>query len=326
MGTPRQAQNLVIDTGSDISWVQCQPCDDKCYQQFDPIFDPRASTSFTNISCDNNSLICDRVDESNRGCDHSRRCTYKINYGDGTETQGTMALENITFGDTIVPNVPIGCGHKTDGHFTTTLADGVLSLAGGSLSFVSQSGGIIGGVFSYCLGNSGGWLGFGYQNVPTHANWASLIHNPMHPSFYYIDLIGPYGEGGVILDTGTTVTRLAKDTYEALRDKVKGWMRNYVFVGEFEIFDTCYNLQEVDLNQLPRVSFTFSTGKFNSSGITIEARYPNVMYQVDVVSCTYCLAFAPTSGLNIIGNFQQQGIQITVNTAGGYIGFGPGYC
>ncbi|KAK0573359.1 hypothetical protein LWI29_006962 [Acer saccharum] len=40
-----------------------------------------------------------------------------------------------------------------------------------------------------------------------------------------------------------------------------------------------------------------------------------------------CFAFAPlASGLSIIGNVQQVGIQISIDEARGYVGFGPNVC
>ncbi|KAK0574764.1 hypothetical protein LWI29_028720 [Acer saccharum] len=42
---------------------------------------------------------------------------------------------------------------------------------------------------------------------------------------------------------------------------------------------------------------------------------------------TICFAFAPSaSELSIIGNVQQAGIQISIDEARGYVGFGPNVC
>ncbi|KAL3616273.1 hypothetical protein CASFOL_039663 [Castilleja foliolosa] len=337
VGTPPQTQTLVIDTGSDMLWVQSQPCDDPSCS---PQFDPTNSTSFANVGC--NDLTCYEVGHSNKGCDNTQSmCTYEYGYGDGTHISGTMAIENITIGNTIVPNMPIGCTHKAKDLKTGYLADGVLGLSGGALSVVSHSG----GMFSYCLGNStnAGWLEFGRSNIPKDdITWATLIHSIKYPSFYYIDLVGlsvggevldipgdtfqmnqETGEGGIILDTGTVVTRLAEDTYVALRDKFKEKMVNYAIVDGVSIFDTCYNLN-LNTAQVPTVSFNFLTRGFNPPTITLEAR--NVLWEVDI-GITYCLAFAPSDeSFSIIGNMQQRGIRITIDAVGGFVGFGSGPC
>jgi hypothetical protein len=51
LGTPKRDLRLAFDTGSDLTWTQCQPCAGYCYNQVDPIFDPSKSTSYSNITC-----------------------------------------------------------------------------------------------------------------------------------------------------------------------------------------------------------------------------------------------------------------------------------
>lgn len=92
VGSPPRSQYMVIDSGSDIVWVQCQPCT-RCYQQSDPVFDPADSSSFAGVSC--GSAVCDRLE--NTGC-NAGRCRYEVSYGDGSYTKGTLALETLTLG------------------------------------------------------------------------------------------------------------------------------------------------------------------------------------------------------------------------------------
>jgi hypothetical protein len=46
LGSPGVTQTVLMDTGSDVSWVQCVPCS-KCYPQADPLFDPRSSSTYS---------------------------------------------------------------------------------------------------------------------------------------------------------------------------------------------------------------------------------------------------------------------------------------
>ena len=48
-GTPARKYAVVFDTGSDVSWIQCQPCSGHCYKQHDPIFDPTKSATYAAI-------------------------------------------------------------------------------------------------------------------------------------------------------------------------------------------------------------------------------------------------------------------------------------
>lgn len=51
LGTPKKELSLIFDTGSDLTWTQCQPCARSCYKQIDEIFDPSKSTTYSNITC-----------------------------------------------------------------------------------------------------------------------------------------------------------------------------------------------------------------------------------------------------------------------------------
>ncbi|KAI3461774.1 hypothetical protein Pfo_018437 [Paulownia fortunei] len=334
VGSPARSQYMVIDSGSDIVWVQCQPCS-QCYHQSDPVFDPADSASFAGVSC--SSAVCERVENS--GC-HAGRCKYEVSYGDGSYTKGTLALETLTIGHTVVQNVAIGCGHMNRGMFIG--AAGLLGLGGGSMSLVGQLGGQTGGTFSYCLVSRGtgsyGSLEFGRSVLPVGAAWVPLLRNSRAPSFYYIGLSGlgvggtrvpisedtfrltELGDGGVVMDTGTAVTRLPTAAYVAFRDTFMAETANLPRATGVSIFDTCYDLNGFVTVRVPTVSFFLSGGPI----LTLPAR--NFLIPVDE-SGTFCFAFAPSpSDLSIIGNIQQEGIQISFDGANGYVGFGPNVC
>ncbi|KAL9261083.1 Aspartic proteinase nepenthesin-1-like protein [Drosera capensis] len=50
--TPPTYYSAVIDTGTDLIWTQCLPCQN-CYALRTPIFNPANSSSYSHISCDN---------------------------------------------------------------------------------------------------------------------------------------------------------------------------------------------------------------------------------------------------------------------------------
>ncbi|KAE9594006.1 putative nepenthesin [Lupinus albus] len=45
IGTPKFDVMAEADTGSDLIWMQCQPCK-KCYKQTEPVFDPSKSKTY----------------------------------------------------------------------------------------------------------------------------------------------------------------------------------------------------------------------------------------------------------------------------------------
>lgn len=338
IGSPPTEQYLVVDSGSDVIWVQCSPCT-QCYAQADPLFDPATSASFSGVSC--GSEICRMLPAS--GCGESDKCQYKVSYGDGSYTEGVLAFETLTFGATAVQGVAIGCGHRNHGLFVG--AAGLLGLGWGPMSLVGQLGGAAGGAFSYCLASRGpgtntgaGSLVLGRtEAVPEGAVWVPLVRNPEAPTFYYVGLAGigvgdeklplqeglfqltDDGAGGVVMDTGTAVTRLPQEAYAALRDAFASAVGGLPRAPAVSLFDTCYDLSGYTSVRVPTVSFYFDEG----ATLTLPAR--NLLLEVD--GGVYCLAFAPSSsGLSILGNIQQEGIQITVDSASGFVGFGPSTC
>ena len=58
LGTPAQTFNSVVDTGSDLVWVQCTPCV-SCYTQTGPLFDSSKSSSYSVSSC--TDTLCSEV-------------------------------------------------------------------------------------------------------------------------------------------------------------------------------------------------------------------------------------------------------------------------
>nr|XP_009385987.1 PREDICTED: protein ASPARTIC PROTEASE IN GUARD CELL 2 [Musa acuminata subsp. malaccensis] len=341
VGVPPRDQYLVVDSGSDIVWIQCRPCS-QCYAQSEPVFDPAESASFAGVAC--GSPICGLLlsgASAAAGC-HAGDCRYAVSYGDGSSTKGTLALETLTFGTSAVRDVAIGCGHSNRGLFVG--AAGVLGLGWGPMSFVGQLGGQAGGAFSYCLVSRGsdaptGSLVFGRTAaVPVGAVWVPLLRNLRAPSFYYVRLLGlgvggvrlpvledvfqltEEGEGGVVMDTGTAVTRLPDAAYAALRDAFGAATAGLPRAPGVSIFDTCYSLFGYQSVRVPTVSFYFAGGTI----LTLPAR--NFLIPVDDMA-TFCFAFAPSSsGLSIMGNIQQEGIQITFDAANGFVGFGPNTC
>ncbi|KAG0479491.1 hypothetical protein HPP92_010349 [Vanilla planifolia] len=105
---------LVVDTGSDLTWVQCQPCS-SCYSQEDPIFNPSASPSYQPILC--NSPTCSSVQIATGisfscGIDQPS-CNYSLSYGDGSYTSGVLGWEQIDLAGTIIDGFVFGCGQPT---------------------------------------------------------------------------------------------------------------------------------------------------------------------------------------------------------------------
>lgn len=336
VGTPPRQVYMVADTGSDIIWLQCAPCV-HCYEQTDPVFNPTLSSSFRKIAC--TSPMC-RVLQLH-GCEaRNNLCMYQVAYGDGSFTEGEFSMEALSFRGATMANVAMGCGHDNEGLFAG--AAGLFGLGGGSLSFPSQMGTQFRRIFSYCLMERGkdgfSSLIFGNAGVPRGTLFTPLLKNPTLDTFYYVSLVGisvgssmltipsaafkldTGGNGGVIVDSGTSVTRLVEVAYGPLRSAFRAATRSLPFSGGFSLFDTCYDLSGRTRVQVPLLSLHFEGGA--------EMVLPATNYLIPVDGQgTYCLAFASTSGeLSIIGNIQQQGFRVVFDGVTSRLGFAPNQC
>lgn len=335
VGSPQRDQLMVLDTGSDVSWIQCEPCSD-CYQQADAIYNPALSSTFKYVGCQ--EKLCQELDV--QGCSRSGNCYYQVSYGDGSYTLGNFATETVTLGGSVVPNVALGCGHDNEGLFVG--AAGLLGLGGGSLSFPSQLTDDNGKIFSYCLvdrdSESSSTLQFGRAAVPNGAVVAPMLKNSRLDTFYYVSLSGisvagkmlpisdsvfgidAAGNGGVIVDSGTAVTRLQTAAYDSLRDAFRAGTKTLPSTDGISLFDTCYDLSSKDSVDVPIVAFHFSGG----GSMSLPAK--NYLVPVDSVG-TFCFAFAPTSSsLSIVGNIQQQGIRVSFDRVNSQVGFSANKC
>jgi aspartyl protease family protein len=348
VGTPATPALMVLDTGSDVVWMQCAPCR-RCYEQSGPVFDPRRSTSYGAVDC--SSPVCRRLDSG--GCDLRRRsCLYQVAYGDGSVTAGEFATETLTFaGGARVARVALGCGHDNEGLFVA--AAGLLGLGRGSLSFPTQISPRYGRSFSYCLVDRtsaaasastarSSTVTFGRgAAASTAVSYTPMVRNPRVETFYYVQLVGvsvggarvpgvlesdlslnpSTGRGGVIVDSGTSVTRLAHPAYAALRDAFRGAAAGLrLSPGGFSLFDTCYDLAGLKVVKVPTVAMHFAGGA--SAALPPE----NYLIPVDTRG-TFCFAFAGTDGgVSIIGNIQQQGFRVVFDGDAQRVGFAPKGC
>eukprot|EP01018_Ginkgo_biloba_P006221 Gb_26345 [translate_table: standard] len=343
-GTPVKNFLLEIDTGSDVTWIQCQPCSkpDGCYWQADPIFNPKQSSSYKRLGCP--SPQCKILTESTGNispCSTNNECIYGIQYGDDSTSQGDFGQETLTFASDSFPNFSFGCGHTSKGTFNGTA--GILGLGRNPISFPSQTKSKYGGQFSYCLpdfnsAKASGSLSLGQGSIPSSAVFTPLLSNPKAPSYYYLRLtdisVGgerlsvPYDPfqpsadgGGTIIDSGTLITQLTQPAYDALKASFRNKTTHLRSAHPFSLFDTCYNLTGQTQVQVPNITFHFQPNcdvDVNAIGILIPVNYDG----------TYvCLAFAPVEGdLSIIGSFQQQRLRVAYDTRTQRIGFAPQSC
>ncbi|KAG6505702.1 hypothetical protein ZIOFF_038067 [Zingiber officinale] len=326
-GTPKNDQTVIFDTGSSISWIQCQPCV-SCYEQEAPLFDPSRSSTYANISC--GSSFCDEL--GNATCSGSN-CMYGVKYLDNSSTFGFYAQDTLTLSPVdSIPGFRFGCGERNMGLFHGN--DGLLGLGPLKLSLVSQTYTQYGGVFSYCLpltSSSVGYLAFGSYPAG-NLMLTPMLSNASQPAFYYLELTGISVDGqllsvppsifantGTFIDSGTVITRLPATAYSALRSAFRQRMTAYKSAPGAELLDTCYDFSGSGGQvSIPTVALHLG------GDVTINLMMAGILFTVN--SSQTCLAFSSNGDdtrMGILGNTQQRGFNVVYDIDNKVIGFGP---
>ncbi|CAF1928499.1 BnaCnng29770D [Brassica napus] len=134
IGTPKQDQSLIFDTGSDLTWIQCKPCIPTCYSQKEPIFNPYKSSSYKNVLCLSAECRCLYSATGKPGACSGLSCVYGIQYGDQSFSVGLLAKEKFTLtNSTVFDSVSFGCGENNK-DFSPVSPDSSVSAVTSSLS------------------------------------------------------------------------------------------------------------------------------------------------------------------------------------------------
>ncbi|CAA2972704.1 aspartic proteinase CDR1-like [Olea europaea var. sylvestris] len=339
IGTPPVEILVMADTGSDLLWTQCLPCE-TCEQNA-PLFDPRKSTSYSHLPYSSN--LCRAVTAVGHASrDHEDNCRYSVSYRDDSYSKGDLATETISLqsnsGKSVSYKVAFGCGH--DNRDTSNEADagntGIIGLGGGSLSLVRQLYKSIGGTFSYCLTQ------IDEYDAPSKISFGSdaLVLGPKVVSTpliiyksYYIRLEGvtvgtnrlnyeppsgngfPEDRGYIIIDSGTMLTFFFEQFYlkleSALVEVIKG-ERVKETPGDFKL---CYRTSRGDFDA-PKIVVHFSDAD-------LELSSTNTFLEVKGM---LCLTMVPSNDKQIFGNLNQMDYLVGYDLVNNKVSFKPTDC
>ncbi|KAG8072165.1 hypothetical protein GUJ93_ZPchr0006g43278 [Zizania palustris] len=330
IGSPVVTQTMTIDTGSDVSWVQCKPCPNPpCHAQTDSLFDPTASSTYASFSC--SAAECTQLEEQGNGCNSNSQCQYIVVYGDGSSTNGTYSSDTLTLSDSdVVKNFQFGCSHAESGLNDQT--DGLMGLGGGAQSLVSQTAATYGKSFSYCLPPTTDSSGFLTLGAPSGGSSAfvttQMLRSKQVPTFYgatlqdiavggkQLGLSPSVFSAGSVVDSGTIITRLPPTAYSALSSAFKDGMKQYPPAQPRSILDTCFDFTNQDEISIPTVALVFS------GGAVVDLDANGIMFGS-------CLAFAATDDdgtTGIMGNVQQRTFEVMYDVGSSVLGFRSGAC
>ncbi|PIA61638.1 hypothetical protein AQUCO_00300869v1 [Aquilegia coerulea] len=197
----------MVDTGSNLIWTQCEPCE-KCYTQAQPLFP------------------------------YKRSRTYELD---------TFTFEGENSATDSVYHIVFGCGtNQQEMSFPTTpnQINGILGMGSGYRSLVNQLGTRAGEKFSYCIPRSKNnndkiYLRFGQEATFKHGQQVRSTPFRKGPlKTYYVRLldisvdgfhlhfppeyfdIRHDGSGGCVIDSGSPFTALPQEAYQWLMNVV----------------------------------------------------------------------------------------------------------
>ncbi|XP_037489017.1 aspartic proteinase nepenthesin-1-like [Triticum dicoccoides] len=346
IGTPPLSYPAIADTGSDLIWTQCAPCGSQCFKQAGQLYNPSSSTTFGVLPCNSSVSMCAALAGPSPppGCS----CMYNQTYGTGW-TAGIQSVETFTFGSTPadqtrVPGIAFGCSNASSDDWNGSA--GLVGLGRGSMSLVSQLGA---GMFSYCLtrfqdsnststlllGPSAALNGTGVRTTPFVASPSKA---PMS-TYYYLNLTGisvgttalsippnafalrTDGTGGLIVDSGTTITSLIDAAYQQVRAAIESLVTLPVADGSDSTgLDLCFALTSETSTPPTMPSMTLH---FDGADMVL----PVENYMI-LGSRVWCLAMRnqTVGAMSTLGNYQQQNVHLLYDIHKETLSFAPAKC
>lgn len=350
VGTPPFKVYGLMDTGSNLVWLQCKPCD-ICYNQTSPIFNPSKSSSYKNIHC--STKICKSVEHTS--CSYNEdACKYTYGYGDGSKSQGDLSVETLTLESTSgssvsFPKILIGCGHNNSLSLNGQTS-GVIGFGSGPISLIKQLESSIDGKFSYCLipfyvdnpivSNFSSKLNFGDAAIVSGDNVVStpiVKLTGINKGYYFVTLeafsvgdkrinfAGGFKSEGthtsstqnILIDSGATVTALPNEFHTTLESVVAEVVKLERVDDPSHFFSLCYNTTTKQTN------FPVITSHFRSADVKLDSNGTFVPIDEGIV----CFAFIPApNGYASFGNLVQQNLLVGYDLKKNIISFKPTDC
>ncbi|CAO1944452.1 unnamed protein product [Urochloa humidicola] len=361
VGTPPQNVTMVLDTGSELSWLLCAPSRQQGNASAAAAsFRPRASRTFAAVPC--GSAQCSSRDlPAPPSCDGAtRRCRVSLSYADGSASEGDLATDVFAVGDAPPLRSAFGCMSSAyDSSPDGVATAGLLGMNRGALSFVSQASTRR---FSYCISDrdDAGVLLLGHSDLPFLPLNYTPLYQPTLPLPYFdrvaysVQLLGirvggkplpipasvlapdHTGAGQTMVDSGTQFTFLLGDAYSALKAEFLKQTKsvlpslgdpNFAFQ---EAFDTCFRVpagRPPPSSRLPAVSLLFKGAEMSVAGDRLLYKVPGERRGGDAV---WCLTFGNADMVPltayVIGHHHQMNLWVEYDLERGRVGLAPVKC
>ncbi|XP_057442010.1 aspartic proteinase PCS1-like [Lotus japonicus] len=344
IGTPPQVQPMVLDTGSQLSWIQCNNNKNRAPKK--PSFDPALSSSFSTLPCSNPHCEPGVPDYTiPTTCDRNRHCHYSFFYADGTLAEGNLVTEKITLSPSqTTPPLILGCAN------TSSDGRGILGMNRGTFSFPSQTKIA---KFSYCVPlrqtrPAPGTFLIGQNPASTRFRYVPMLTfgqgmPNLDPLAYTVPMQGiriggkrlnippavfkpdAGGSGQTMIDSGSEFTFLVDAAYNKVREEIVRLVgprlkKGYVYG---DAADMCFDGNAIFIGRLiGDMVLEFEKG--------VEIVIPKERLLADVGGGVHCVSLGRSERLggaaNIIGNIHQQNHWVEFDLVNHRVGFGVADC
>ncbi|KAG1666106.1 hypothetical protein FOA52_010896 [Chlamydomonas sp. UWO 241] len=336
LGTPTRTFDLIVDTGSTISYVPCAGCT-HCGTHKDAPFDPAKSSTNVQLGCTSPGCYC-----GTPACQcKTDKCFYSRSYAERSSSSGFLHEDAFDFPDANGPvRVVFGCESDETGEIFRQAADGILGMGNNKNALHAQlvAQNVTADTFGLCFGfPQGGNMLLGDAPV---ANLDKMKFTPLKPGYqmhyFTVDLDGitvagktirvpasTYSVGyGVVMDSGTTFTYLPTRAFKGLSEAVSAAVAKAGLKStpgaDPQFNDICWKGAD-DANlpkHFPAMALVFGGG--------VEVDMRPLQYLFKTGTGTYCLGvFDNFASGTLVGGISMRNVLVTYDRRDQRIGFLP---
>lgn len=324
-----------------------------------PCADPSCSAAHSSAPSSDlcSSAGCPLDDIETSSCPSTSHCPrFYYAYGDGSLI-GRLRRGPLSLHPSLsVPNFTFACAHSALAEPT-----GVAGFGRGLLSLPNQLSPALGRRFSYCLVShsfrparllkpSPLVLGRSAVSGEPPLTFTPMLSNPKYPYFYSVGLLAVSvgsvkitakpnlmrvdrnGNGGMVVDSGTTFTMLPSDFYSRVSSAFAGQMGRAGFKraqkaeAETGLKPCFYYTGRNETRAVPGLGLHFA----GNASVVLPTRNYFMGFESggERVGCLMMMDGGDEEGgpVGTLGNFQQQGFEVVYDVEEGRVGFGRRQC
>ncbi|KAL5204928.1 hypothetical protein ABZP36_009799 [Zizania latifolia] len=344
IGDPAKPYFLDVDTGSDLTWLQCDaPCQ-SCNKVPHPLYKP---TKTKIVPC--SDPLCTALHNGQsptKKCTSPQQCDYEITYADNLSSLGVLLTDSFSMtlrnSSNVRPSLGFGCGYDQQAGkngSVEAMTDGLLGLGRGAVSLGSQlkQQGVTKNVLGHCLSTSGGGFLFFGEDIapPSRTTWVPMARTTSG-NYYSPGSAALYFDGRplgvklmeVVFDSGSTYTYFTSQPYQATLSSIKGGLSRSLEQVSDPSLPLCWKGQR-PFKSVSDVKKDFKSLQL-SFGKNAVMEIPPENYLIVTKNGNVCLGILDGSAvklsLNIIGDITMQDQMVIYDNERAQLGWIRGSC